>query len=330
MENNKKRKNWIFALLTAVLLLSMFISLWLGSAELSVGDIFKGLFSDGDSRVSIIIRYVRLPRMLAALLAGIGLSVSGALLQGVTDNGLASPNIIGVNSGAGFMTILTLSIFPGAVFALPFSAFCGAFAATLLILWTANRIGTSKVTIILAGMALTAILNAGISFLSLLDTDVVAAYNAFSIGGLSGVTTRALWIPAVLIFLSLGAALLLSRQISVLCLGDSLASSLGIRVKRLRMICLICSSASAAAVVSFAGLLGFVGLIVPHMARRITGGSMPKVLVSSALCGASIVMLADALGRTLFAPTEIPVGIVMAAIGAPFFLILLFRRRGHA
>ena len=330
MENNKKRKNIIFVFLTFVLLLSMLISLWLGSAELSVGDVFRGLFTNTDNRLSIIIRYVRLPRMLAALLAGIGLSVSGALLQGVTDNGLASPNIIGVNSGAGFMTILTLSVFPGAVFALPFSAFCGAFAATLLILWTANRIGTSKITIILAGMALTAILNAGISFLSLLDTDVVAAYNAFSIGGLSGVTMNSLLVPAILIFLSLGAALLLSRQISVLCLGDSLASSLGIQVKQLRMICLICSSASAAAVVSFAGLLGFVGLIVPHIARRLTGAGMTKVLAGSALSGAAIVMLADTLGRTLFAPTEIPVGIVMAAIGAPFFLMLLFRRRGHA
>ena len=287
-------------------------------------------FSDGDAKLSVIIRHIRLPRMLAAFLAGIGLSVSGVLLQAVTDNGLASPNIIGVNSGAGFLTILTLFCFPHAFYALPFAAFFGAFAATLLIVWTANRIGSSKMTIILAGMALTAILNAGISFISLLDTDVVAVYNYFSVGGLFGVTAKSLIIPAALIFLSLGAALLLSPKISLLCLGDSLASSLGVRVRLLRMVCLICASASAAAVVSFAGLLGFVGLIVPHIARKLSGGGMTKTLVLASMVGATVVMLADTLGRTLFAPTEIPVGIVMALIGAPFFLVLLLRRREHA
>ena len=143
-------------------------------------------------------------------------------------------------------------------------------------------------------------------------------------------TAKSLIIPAALIFLSLGAALLLSPKISLLCLGDSLASSLGVRVRLLRMVCLICASASAAAVVSFAGLLGFVGLIVPHIARKLSGGGMTKTLVLASMVGATVVMLADTLGRTLFAPTEIPVGIVMALIGAPFFLVLLLRRREHA
>lgn len=324
------RGRGIFVLLTILLVCTAVLALWLGSSKLNLSEVFSGLFSSENAKLSVIIRYIRLPRMLAALLAGIGLSISGVLLQGVTDNGLASPNIIGVNSGAGFLTILTLSCFPHAIFALPFAAFFGAFAATLLIVWTANRIGSSKTTIILAGMALTTILNAGISFISLLDTDVLAVYNYFSVGGLSGVTMESLMIPAVLIFLSLGAALLLSPKISLLCLGDSLASSLGVRVRLLRMVCLICASASAAAVVSFAGLLGFVGLIVPHIARRLTGSGMAKALLSSSLVGGTIVMLADTIGRTLFAPTEIPVGIVMALIGAPFFLMLLLRRKEHA
>ena len=248
------RRYAVFLLAAAAMLCAAVVALWFGSAELRLSEVFAGLFSDGDAKLSVIIRHIRLPRMLAAFLAGIGLSVSGVLLQAVTDNGLASPNIIGVNSGAGFLTILTLFCFPHAFYALPFAAFFGAFAATLLIVWTANRIGSSKMTIILAGMALTAILNAGISFISLLDTDVVAVYNYFSVGGLSGVTAKSLIIPAALIFLSLGAALLLSPKISLLCLGDSLASSLGVRVRLLRMVCLICASASAAAVVSFAGL----------------------------------------------------------------------------
>ena len=323
------RRYAVFLLAATAMLCAAVAALWFGSAELRLSEVFAGLFSDGDAKLSVIIRHIRLPRMLAAFLAGIGLSVSGVLLQAVTDNGLASPNIIGVNSGAGFLTILTLFCFPHAFYALPFAAFFGAFAATLLIVWTANRIGSSKMTIILAGMALTAILNAGISFISLLDTDVVAVYNYFSVGGLSGVTAKSLIIPAALIFLSLGAALL-SPKISLLCLGDSLASSLGVRVRLLRMVCLICASASAAAVVSFAGLLGFVGLIVPHIARKLSGGGMTKTLVLASMVGATVVMLADTLGRTLFAPTEIPVGIVMALTGAPFFLVLLLRRREHA
>ena len=324
------QKYGIFILLSFLFLCAAVTALWLGSSKLSLSEVFAGLFSEENTKISVIIRHIRLPRMLAALLAGVGLSVSGVLLQGVTDNGLASPNIIGVNSGAGFLTILMLSCFPHAVFALPFAAFFGAFLTTLLIVWTANRIGSSKTTIILAGMALTTILNAGISFISLLDTDVVAVYNYFSVGGLSGVTMERLLIPAVLIFLSLGVSLLLSPKISLLCLGDSLASSLGVRVRFLRIVCLLCASASAAAVVSFAGLLGFVGLIVPHIARRLTGGGMTKALLSSSLVGGTIVMLADTIGRTLFAPTEIPVGIVMALVGAPFFLVLLLRRREHA
>ena len=310
-----------------VLLGAAALALLSGGARLTAGEALRGLFAGGETTAAVIMRYIRLPRVLAALLAGVGLSVSGVLLQGVTDNGLASPNIIGVNSGAGLMTILVLCFFPRAVYALPFAAFLGAFGATLLIIWTANRMDAGRTSIILAGMALTTILNAGISFISLLDTDVVAVYNYFSVGGLSGVTLKQLAVPGILITVSLAVSLLLSSRIAVLCLGDGLASSLGIRVRLLRVICLICASALAASVVSFAGLLGFVGLIVPHIAKKLMGGNIRQVMAASALTGAAIVTLADMLGRTLFAPTEIPVGIVMALIGAPFFLILLVRRK---
>ena len=236
------RRYAVFLLAATAMLCAAVAALWFGSAELRLSEVFAGLFSDGDAKLSVIIRHIRLPRMLAAFLAGIGLSVSGVLLQAVTDNGLASPNIIGVNSGAGFLTILTLFCFPHAFYALPFAAFFGAFAATLLIVWTANRIGSSKMTIILAGMALTAILNAGISFISLLDTDVVAVYNYFSVGGLSGVTAKSLIIPAALIFLSLGAALrvvtwsacaaiahgLLDLRVGFCCGGRKLCRAFGV------------------------------------------------------------------------------------------------------
>lgn len=325
LRKGSKRYTLVFAALTLALMTALVLALLFGSASLSLRELAAGL-AGGEDYTAVIARYVRLPRVAAAMLAGAGLAVSGTLLQGVTDNGLASPNIIGVNAGAGLAVILMLSYCPEAVKLLPLTAFGGAFAATLAIVFTAGRIGMSKTTVVLAGMALTTVLNAGISFVSLLDADVVGMYRYFSIGTLAGVQLKQLLIPCGMILLSLVLSLIFARPMDALCLGDATATALGIPVKKLRVICLLCASASAAAVVSFAGLLGFVGLIVPHIARRLVGGSMGRLLPASALAGSTLVLLADLLGRTLFAPTELPVGIVMALIGAPFFLWLLLRK----
>lgn len=313
----------------ACLLLGTFVlSCTCGSVRLSFTQLIDGvLWQDGAENASVIFYYLRLPRAVAAVLAGIGLSVSGVLLQSVTGNALASPNIIGVNSGAGFCCILLLSFFPAAAAALPLAAFAGAFGTTLLIVAIAQRISASKGTVILAGIACTSVLNAGISFLSLLDTDVLASYNAFSVGGLSGVKMEQLLLPAILIAVCLTVSLVLARRIHLLCLGDALAQALGVRIRALRLVCLICASACAAAVVSFAGLLGFVGLVVPHIARRLAGPATGPLLVTSVFVGPTLVLLADLLGRVLLAPTEIPVGVVMALVGAPFFFFLLLKRR---
>jgi len=302
-----------------------------GSVGLSWREFTGGLLKTaGYEKFSVIIRNVRLPRVLGAVLAGAGLSVSGALLQTVTDNGLAGPNIIGVNAGAGFAVMIFLWLVPFGAGLIPFAAFAGAFLATMLIIALSQRVNSSKSTVILAGIAVTAILNAGISFISLLDTDVLSAYNYFSVGGLSAVTGKELVIPAVIIGISLLVTVFAGRRIDMLCLGDSVAASLGVNVRAMRMVCLIIASASASAVVSFAGLLGFVGLVVPHIARRLTGSRMTRLIPVSALLGAILVVLADLVGRVVFAPTEIPVGIVMAFVGTPFFFRLLLRRKNHA
>lgn len=318
------------ALLSAAFLLAAALSLLLGGAALSPAEVIEGLFSDKNRALSAIVRGVRLPRVLAGILAGVGLSVSGLLLQGVTDNALASPNVIGVNSGAGLSVILLLAFFPELLPLLPIAAFLGAFLTTLLILLVARRLGGASVTVILSGVALTAILNAAISLITLLDSDVVSAYNYFSIGGLSGVYLDELPLPAVLILCSFAGALLLSRALEVLRLGDEAAHALGVRVRTVRVLSLVCASASAAAAVSFAGLLGFVGLIVPHAARAVVGTNVGRALPATALLGGTLVLLSDLAGRTLLSPTEIPVGILMALIGAPFFLFLLIRRQHRA
>ena len=318
------------SLLFLIFALSAMLSMLFGGAALTPAEVVEGLFGAPNNTLAAIVRGVRLPRVLAGILAGIGLSVSGLLLQSVTDNALASPNVIGVNSGAGLCVILVLSFFPSLLPILPLAAFCGAFAATLLILTLAKRLGGSGATVILSGVALTAILNAAISLITLLDTDVVSAYNYFSIGGLSGVYLDRLPLPTVLILCSFAGAMLLSRDLEVLRLGDQAATALGVRVRPLRTLTLLCASASAAAAVSFAGLLGFVGLIVPHAARALVGANVRRALPATALLGGTLVLLSDLAGRTLLSPTEIPVGILMALIGAPFFLFLLIGRNRRA
>lgn len=322
------RRGALLIVLALLLFATAIAGLAMGSASLDFSQVWGGIWkAEGFETESAILWTVRLPRVIGGLFCGIGLSVSGVLLQAVTNNALASPNIIGINAGAGFLVILLSCFFPAAFSVLPVAAFAGAFLTAVLIITISHRMNSSKVTVILAGMACNAVLNAGISFLSLLYPDVYASYRYFSVGGLSGVSMERIGLPAVIILVCVIASQMLSGKINLLCVGDTMASSLGVRVRRLRMICLILASASAAGVVSFAGLLGFVGLIVPHIARRIVGGNVSWLIPVSALSGAALVIVSDLLGRVLFAPSELPVGIILALIGAPFFLVLLLKRR---
>ncbi len=324
------RKQWAPLILAALLPLVCYMALRVGSTQLSAAEFLGGLLKkEGFFTESLILYEIRLPRLFGGLIAGGGLALSGLLLQKVTGNDLAGPNIIGVNAGAGLGVMLTLFFAPALVLWLPVSAFFGAFLTTLLIVTVAERIDGSKATVILAGVAFSALLSAGISFLSLLDTDVLASYNHFSIGGLAGVQGRELWLPALLIALCFGGAMIWGGRIECLTLGDEVAASLGIRVRLLRVFCLILASATAAAAVSFAGLLGFVGLMVPHMARRLAHGFRHEAVVSL-LLGGMLVTLADLLGRIVVAPSELPVGILTALLGAPFFFYLLIRRKQDA
>jgi len=323
------KRTWpIYILLSAALLFTCLLSLAVGSAGLSAPEFFAGLFRrEGFEVASTVIYAIRLPRMLAAVVAGVGLSLSGMLLQTVMNNPLASPNTIGVNAGAGLFVIVCLSVAPSLTAMVPFAAFLGAAAAIALILTVARLTGGRGAhTVILAGIACTALFQAAISFFNILDSDVLVAYNAFSVGSLANVRARMLILPALLIGASLILSLCLSGRIGALSLGTAVASSLGIRVTLLRTVCLLVAGLCAAAVVSFAGLLGFVGLVVPHITRKLVGGHIRRGLATAPLVGATLVVLSDLTARTLFAPAEIPVGILMAFVGAPFFLILLLRR----
>ncbi len=326
--NRSHRLPILYGVLTVVLLLMMSLSLFWGSTNYTPLELLSGALGNPEHETAgFILLSLRLSRMVAALVAGVGLSVAGVLLQNVMANPLVSPNTIGVNGGAGLAVVLCLSLFPTALPLLPLFAFVGAFGTSLLILALSRQVG--RETVVLAGVACSALFQAFISFFSTLDTDVLSLYTGFAIGSFRGVTGDRLLFPGVLVGICLLVSLGLSGRIAVLSLGDELASSLGLHVKGMRIGCLVLASLSASAVISYAGLLGFVGLVVPHMARKLggeAGGKVVHQLGLSALLGASLVMLSDLLGRVLFAPAEISVGILMSFFGAPFFFVLLLYR----
>lgn len=323
-----KKTIWTFVILTLLLLAALFGAMAFGSVVLPFQRMLNA-FQGSDHVAEVILFELRLPRMLGAGLAGAGLAVAGLLLQTVTDNDLCSPNIIGVNAGAGLCVMIVLCVAPALWRLLPLAAFFGALATTLVVLSVSylGRDYEHKSTLVLAGVAVSALLNAGISFLSLKYPDVLSSYAAFSVGGFSGVTMKQLPIPAGIIAVGFLAAWIMAPKIGLLCLGDEMAETLGIRVRAMRMAAVVVASALCAAVVSFAGLLGFAGLIVPHIVRRLTGAGLRTNLPLAALCGMVVVIFSDLLGRILFAPWELPAGIIMAFVGAPFFIYLVIRRR---
>lgn len=326
--NRKPRRSVLGAGILLLFFCVLLLGVSLGSVPLSFSRI-SGAFRGTDATARVILFQLRLPRVIGAVLAGIGLSIAGFLLQAVTDNELCAPNIIGVNSGSGFAVMGMLCWFPMLWRWQPAAAFCGALLTSLLVLGvsSAGRRYDQKSMLVLAGVAVSSLFNAGISFLSIRYPDALSSYTAFSVGGFSGITLRQVAVPSIVIAVCFIFSMLLAPKIGLLCLGDEGAAALGIRVRLIRFVSVVLASALCAAVVSYAGLLGFVGLIVPHIVRRIVGGGLRVQLPFAALCGGILVVLSDLLGRVLFAPWEIPAGILMALIGAPFFLYLLLRKR---
>lgn len=329
MKATDRKTTITLTILGIVLLVLCLLSLRLGSAKLSWSEFLAALCdTKKETPLGVILYSVRLPRVFSGIVSGVGLSLSGAILQCVTGNKMASPNLIGVSSGAGFGVILSLLVMPKLFAFVPLFAFVGAFLSTLFIVTISRKIGMTRGTVVLVGLAFSAILSAGISFISLIDTDVLVSYNAFSIGSLSGVNFDELVLPFVMTVIVFTISMVLSGKMDLLCLGDSAATGLGLNVSRVRMIAILLASASAASAVSFAGLLGFVGLMSPHIARAFIKDNMKYLLPASALIGSVLVVGADLIGRAAFAPGEMPVGIFMALLGAPFFLCLLLFKGG--
>ncbi|MGI6744263.1 MAG: FecCD family ABC transporter permease [Eubacteriales bacterium] len=311
------------------LFISALLGIFLGSTPLLPGEIIAA-FRDGfdSSAGARIFAYVRLPRTAASLVCGAALAVSGAVIQGVLANRLASPSIIGVNAGAALAVTVcaALGIYGG--WQLSLFSFIGAFAAVMLVSFGAKKWGASRGTVILIGVAMNSFLGAVTNTIVTFIPEVGVMSNNFKIGEFSGVTHQKLVPAAVVISVTIVFLLTLHNELDVLTLGEESARSLGMNTAFMRMLFLLFAALLAGSAVSLAGLLSFVGLLVPHAVRRVAGSKSSGLIGLCALYGAGFVCLCDTAARTVFSPYEIPVGIIMAFLGAPFFVFVLIKGRG--
>jgi iron complex transport system permease protein len=324
----------VLLVLAALLLLTLVVSMNTGFIRLSPLDTFRTLFGGGTAQEELILFDFRLPRIIVSILVGAGLALSGCIVQGVSRNALADPGLLGINAGAGLAVILYVLFFGAksflSVFTLPFLALAGAGAAAVLVYLFAYRSngGASPIRLILTGIAV----QAGISAVTILlavkldDTQYqfVATWQAGSIWGSNWRFVLAL-LPWQLILIPY--VLTKSRALDVLGLGDDGATGLGASAQSERKKLLAAAVALAAAAVAVSGSISFVGLIAPHLAKRLVGPRHAMLLPACALAGAVLVAAADTVARVLVQPAELPAGIMVAVLGAPYFLYLLGKSR---
>ncbi|WP_416149953.1 FecCD family ABC transporter permease [Salipaludibacillus sp. HK11] len=324
---NKFKKRWVIIATPIFLLLSAIYGLIEGSVPLSIPDIWMVFTTDFPSVERTIIFDLRLPRILIGILVGACLAASGALLQGVMKNPLADPGIIGVTAGGGLAAIICMILFPQFSYLLPASAFLGALTTSVIIYALAWDRGASPVKIILAGVAMNSLLGAVTNGFMVIYSDRVQAVLPWLAGGLNGRSWHHLEFMAPYTIIGLILTFFAIKPSNLLLLGDDSAKLLGNHVELQRFLIIILAAFLAGTAVSVAGLVGFVGLVVPHVFRILIGNDYRLLLPLSIVGGAGLVVLADTIARSWFDPIELPVGILLAALGAPFFLILL-RKRG--
>lgn len=316
-------------LLTAAIGAGLVLSLALGAVPLTLHDVWQAIWSEGSATATTIVWSLRMPRAVLALLVGLNLAVSGTLLQAVLRNPLAAPDIVGVTAGAGLAATVALTLIDGLPAYLPLFAFIGAMAAALCVYsisWQPG-LGTSPTRMVLAGVAVSVMLGAFTTFLMVAFSDRVQQV----VFWMSGNLVDATWADVMLILpysaVGLAAAVLLIRPLNVLQLGDEVAIGLGTSVERTRQFALAAACLLAASAVSVAGLIGFVGLVVPHLMRMIVGHRHGRLLPAAAAAGAALLLWADLAARTALAPVELPVGILTALIGGPYFIYLLYNKK---
>jgi iron complex transport system permease protein len=327
-----KRVPLVLAIVLGLIIVVALLNLTIGSFPISPIDALKTVFrlESANPDHNFVVNQLRLPRTVGALLVGMALGISGAILQGLTRNALASPDIMGVSAGASITVVAAIIAIPTiSVTYYPLAAMVGAFvAAGIIYLLAWQRGGASPVRLILVGIAVNAVAGAITSILITFgEIKRVGDALLWLAGSVNGTTWEHIGAALPWIVVLFPLVMLNTRGLNVLNLGDSVAVGLGAPVERQRLILLFSGVALAAMSVSVAGTVGFVGLMAPHIARQLVGPSHEGVIPISALIGGLIVLAADTVGRNLFAPQQIPAGIFTAILGVPYFLYLLYRNR---
>ncbi|MCP3776452.1 iron ABC transporter permease [Paenibacillus sp. MZ04-78.2] len=330
MRNDRLRRNrlLLFVLLTLTVVLSVG-SLSMGAVRIPVQEVLLALTGHPQAGSGLIVMQFRLPRIAAALLVGAALAVSGVLLQGVIRNPLASPDLLGVSGGASVAVVGFMTLFKGySIHWVPVIAVAGAFAAAALNYAVAWKRGVSPFRLVLIGLGISTAMSALTMFLLISGpaylTAQVMNWMTGSVYGTNWAYVGALW-QWIAVFIPL--SMLYAKELNIQSLGEEAAVGLGSRLQLSRIALLLFSVALAGAAVGIAGTLSFIGLLAPHMARKLAGQSYTAVIPVSALLGAIILLLADWAGRILFVPLDVPAGVFTAGVGAPFFMYLLFKRK---
>jgi len=339
------RWKYIVLGLTALLTLVTILSLNVGFAQIPVSHIVgilvdevpilgnlhsSSVFPEGER---LIIIQIRLPRILAGILVGVSLAASGALFQGIFRNPMADPYVLGVSSGAGLGAALAIVLRVGFTFfgidTIPIMAFIGAAGATFTV-YNIARVGprTPVVTLLLSGIAVSIFLSALVSMLQVVAGWELHKLVFWLMGGFSYAGWREVWAILPLVCLGIALTYLFARDLNILALGEEEAQHLGVDVEKSKKILILLGSLLTAAAVSISGLVGFVGLIVPHLTRMLVGPDHRILIPSSLLTGAIFLVCCDAIARVVFVPSELPVGIITALSGGPFFIYLLRKKKG--
>ncbi len=321
----QKRTVMVLTVLVILTLALFLLSITLSNKGISPVEVWKTLIGQGTAAHSLVLGTLRLPRIIVAVLVGAALSVSGAILQGIIRNPLASPDVIGITGGAALAAVTFLTYFAGTVSIkwLPVAAFFGAGLISLVIYVLAWNKGVSSTRLVLIGIGISATASS-FTMLMIILSPMNAASQAYTwlTGSIYGASCVYVLLPWVIVFIPV--ALIYSRNVNVQELGDDVATGLGASVQLHRCVLLFIS-------VALAGAIGFIGLIAPHIARKLVGSSFDALLPVAALIGSIILMSADMVARTVFLPLDIPAGVFTAGVGAPFFLylLLLYRNRNQ-
>lgn len=316
-------------LLVGLLFLAALASVAIGAKPIPLGDVWHALTAPTGLENDLVVRELRVPRTLLGVAVGIALGLGGALMQGHTRNPLADPGILGVTQGAAFAVVLSIyTLGVTSLYGYVWFAFAGALVASVVVfLLGSGRSGPTPVTLALAGAAVSALMHGLVSALVLLDRQSLDAFRFWQVGGIASRDVAVLWQVLPFLVVGLVLAAVNSVGLNALALGDDVARSLGQRVAWTRAVGVVAITLLVGGAVAVCGPIGFLGLVVPHAARALTGPDYRWLLPFSAVIGAIVLLAADVVGRVVARPGELEVGVVMALVGAPFFVALVRRRK---